>query len=228
MKGILESIEQFLMVAAALALVAVMISLVFNLWPGPEQTGVAGKKDEVSRILAEKSWECFKKHRFGADPKSGVCFTLELTSDELITESDVTRFLNCEELPNNDCHGCENCVSGRMTEQDKLTYKVEKANTFFKISYSGSDRKVEISGFGCFSDAECSDGNSCTSDVCSFPKTLKSRCVNTLNCSLCEEGMGAEGSDWCRSCKLKSEYGFCDDGIDNDCDLALDTEDSDC
>lgn len=228
MRGILESIEQFLMISAAIGLIIVMVSLLFNLWPKEGQTRVIGSKDEISKLLAEKSMECFKKHRFGADPKSDVCFTLEMSSDELITESDITRFLNCEYLPNNDCPECEDCVSKRLTDQNKLIYKVDKPHTFFKISYIGKLRKVEITGFGCFYNSDCLDDNECTLDLCSFPKTLKSRCVNILNCSLCRDDAGIEGSDWCEYCKQRSEFGLCNDGIDNDCDGYIDGDDDDC
>lgn len=244
-KGAIESIEDFIMIAAALALVAFLFMIIGSYWPSgekgvPRGVEVAGKVaginaskvdvNEVSRYLAENAADCFRKNRYGLEPKSQSCMKMKIETPEAITEGNVTANLKCEDLPNNDCPGCGKCVSARTTEQDKLFVNITRKESWVEIRYDGGERKIFIESFGCVDNLDCEDDSACTRDTCLDKETTYSKCENMLDCSLpaCTNEAGKQGSSWCSLCKMPSEKGRCDDGIDNDCDGTSDTNDTEC
>ncbi len=220
--------EDFALIAVAIAVVVLLLSIVSQYSPQQEDRSIYGRPDTVNRLLAEKAYECFLEHGQGLDQKSDVCFERELDANILPTETDITQHLNCEEFPNSDCPGCERCVSNKVLKQDNLDVGIESRKSTVKISYSGTERKVSISSFGCNKDEDCEDGSSCTINKCVNPGTFDSYCEGKLDCSACISGQGQAGSDWCNACRLFSEGGFCSDSVDNDCDGTADAADSEC
>ncbi len=246
-RGAIESLEDFVMLIAAIALVAFLFLILRAYWPSEEKgtpkgvevlgkvTGMPVRSDsgnvaDVSRFLAEDARECFRKNRYGLEPKSQSCGAYRIRTDGLISEWNVTRYLECEELPNNDCAGCEKCVSKIVVDQDKLYVGMEREDSLVEVRYDGQKRKIVIESFGCIDDSDCNDDNECTADACLDKAKIDSKCESRLDCLLpvCTAEAGKKGSSWCKDCRLPSEKGRCDDGIDNDCDGIADGNDTEC
>ncbi len=54
-----------------------------------------------------------------------------------------------------------------------------------------------VAGIVCSSNADCSDGNPCTDDICNSPGTTASDCTHTGNTAACEDGNPCTGPDVC-------------------------------
>ena len=88
----------------------------------------------------------------------------------------------------------------------------------------------------CTADADCSDGESCTTDACVTPSTCTATCDSAFPaCDLAVDD-GCCGPDCdstndlnCSSCSATEDPEVsCSDGVDNDCDGATDLDDIDC
>lgn len=230
MKGEIEGIEDFMIVAVAIVVVIVLFGIISDFSPKGKDSFAAGGADSVNKFLAEKAQSCFLKHRQGLDSTSDVCETVEIDSWELPTEEGITGHLNCADMPNSDCAGCSLCVSEKIPKQDSLSTSLTSTKGPVIISYSGRDKKVVVKSLGCRKDSDCDLVNSCAVSTCVNPNSPDSFCQSVTQCSLCAAQAGVAGSDWCASpvCRSSTEGGFCSDGIDNDCDGKTDMDDTDC
>jgi len=187
MKATLSSIEQVIILIAAIALCMMMLSLVFNLWPN-EVSASKGSRTEVASFLAGKVSDCFSKHSYGLDPKSALCGEFVIESNGTVTEADITKRLDCSKMPNSDCVGCERCVSSDGSAGDRLTVSITRERTHVSIEYLAGERRVEVRQIGCFVDGDCDDGDGCTTDACLYPGTSDSACSHTYSCTSNQTG----------------------------------------
>jgi hypothetical protein len=67
-------------------------------------------------------------------------------------------------------------------------------------------------------DADCDDGDACTGDLCLDPDSCFAAC----------DYVPAGGAACCVPTHKKEKGPRCSDGIDNDCDGAIDADDPDC
>ena len=148
-KGILESLPEFFQVVVALAVALLIIMLAanyFGIFNQSRETGVAGSKEKVAETIAKHAQRCWDDHRNGMDPTSAICKTIDMESDELVTELDVTKFLNCDAFPNSKCDigDCSFCTSKKYTQTDRLVWDVASKKAVVEVAYSGSKRVVEV------------------------------------------------------------------------------------
>jgi hypothetical protein len=148
-KGILESISEFFQVVVALAVALFLIILAvtyFGLFNQSRDTGVVGSKDTVASKIAEVVEKCWEDHRYGMDSQSAICKTIDMEADELVKESDVTKYLHCDIFPNSACvdGDCSSCTSKRYSQTDRLVWDVSDKKAVINIAYSGSKRVVEV------------------------------------------------------------------------------------
>jgi hypothetical protein len=165
MRATLSSTEQVIILIAAIALCLMLLSIVFNMWPA-EVKAASGSRDEVSKFLADRVQECFKRHNYGLDPKSAVCGEFTIESNGTVTEADMASKVDCSKTANTDC----------------LRVFITKGKTFVSVKYLASERRVEVMEFGCFYDSDCEDGDDCTGDACLFPGTKESACRHEYSC----------------------------------------------
>jgi hypothetical protein len=150
-KGILESIPDFFQIVVALAIGIILIAITFRFFALQNQGNitVSGNTDEASQRIANYILDCWKNHRQGLDSQSAVCSNIRLNTNVLITEKNVTKFLDCETLPNDAClpDDCSSCISSRYPEgsQDRLTWNFDNSTNYMEISYLGFDRAVKVS-----------------------------------------------------------------------------------
>jgi len=149
MKGILESIPEFLQIVVGIAVAIILFGLIFNftgLFKDKNAISVSGKKDNVAKSLAKFIEDCWKNNREGLAPDSKICKIVSIKSEDLVTELDVTKYLNCKLIPNNECESgdCSQCISDRYEDQDRVKWDVAKKETKLKITYSGSERVVYV------------------------------------------------------------------------------------
>jgi len=149
MKGVIESIPAYLYIVVAFAVGILMVALLYK-YSGlffEKKNIVEGNRNQVAEILAQLSMRCWDEHGRGTDPNSDVCETLDLNPSEIVTERDVTGFLECEILPNSDCspNDCSFCVSPFYDDTNKLDVIINTIMTQIKISYYGHLRKIIIS-----------------------------------------------------------------------------------
>ncbi len=194
MRGTFSSVEQTIILIAAISLCLMLLSLVFNLWP-TETSAASGSRTEVSKFLAGKVQECFREHNYGLDPISGVCGEFVIESNGTVTEADITKYLDCSKMPNSDCPGCGKCTGSEGSGGNRLHVDITKERTYVSVEYLASERRVEVIQFGCFSDADCGDGDNCTTDTCMFPGTKESACTHKYSCTT---GGGGENASCTR------------------------------
>jgi len=129
MKGMLESIPEFFQVVIAIAVAIIIIAMVTQLGSvfKTPTTQVSGSKYRVAQSLSKLITECWSNHRNGLDSESAVCNVLNVSSNEVVEKSDVVELLNKKVLP-----------------EDKLVWFLTKNETAIKITYSGSERVVEV------------------------------------------------------------------------------------
>jgi len=150
MKAILESIPEFLQIAVAIVVALLLISLIFyfsNIFSQERTSSLTGDKEFVAEKIAGFIKTCWRDNREGFSSKSSVCKIINMTSDEIVTERDVTNYLDCEIIPNNKCEpdDCSSCTSNKYSNQDKVEWYVVRAQTKIKISYDGSNRIIKVS-----------------------------------------------------------------------------------
>jgi len=149
MKGILESIPEFLQIVIGIAVAIILFGLIYNfsgIFKEKGDVSVAGKKDDVSERLAKLIEDCWKNNREGLAPDSKPCKVVGIKSDDLVTEVDVVKYLNCKLIPDNSCESgdCSQCISDKYDDQDRIKWDVTKKETKLKITYSGSERVVYV------------------------------------------------------------------------------------
>lgn len=149
MKGILESVTGFFQIIIALAVIVILFLMIFrfsNVFKQSDEITMKGSEITIAKDIAKYVQDCWSKHRSGLDPDSAICKTLHVNISETITEYDVTQFLNCDVIPNNDCSpfDCSLCASSKYPDQDKLKMENIKGDITVKISYSGARRIVEV------------------------------------------------------------------------------------
>jgi hypothetical protein len=152
MKGILESIPEFLQVVIGIAVAIILFGLIYNftgIFKDKGDVSITGKKDDVAKKLATFIEDCWKDNREGLAPDSKLCKIVGIKPNDLVTESNVVKYLNCNLIPNNECESedCSNCVSDRYENQDRVKWDVTKKETKLKITYSGSERVVYVEEF---------------------------------------------------------------------------------
>lgn len=149
MKGILESIPEFLQVAVAIAIGIILIAITFQFFRGIQQSNIlkiSGSKADMAKTIAQQIATCWKDHRYGLDSQSDICKTIQVDSTIGFSEKDVMQFLDCSILPDNDCapDDCSNCVSERYENQDKIKWDVTNFPSNISITYSGSERTIFV------------------------------------------------------------------------------------
>lgn len=151
-KGILESIPDFFQIVVALAIGIILIVITFRFFALQNQNTnieISGNTDQTSQRIAGYVLACWSNHRQGLDSQSAVCNTIKISTNTLITEKNVTKFLDCATLPNNAClpDDCSSCVSSRYPDssQDRLTWDFDNSTSYMEISYVGSDRIIQVS-----------------------------------------------------------------------------------
>ncbi|MEM7826787.1 MAG: hypothetical protein QXQ40_01005 [Candidatus Aenigmatarchaeota archaeon] len=149
MKSILESVPGSLYVIIAFAAGAIMLIFILRFLPAESEMTI---KHEIPRRLADFAEDCWRAHRYGMDPVSEVCKTLRITNKT--NESEITKFLDCKNLPNYECYpdNCTYCKSDFHEDNDKLIAFIEDAGEI-RISYV--DRKIRISLIECDSVCQC-------------------------------------------------------------------------
>ena len=153
MKGILESVPEFFQIIVALGIAVLLMMLTANflgLFNKSDQVYAKGTKFDVAKVLARNAADCWKNNRNGLSDRSQVCKEAKIDSNELVTEYDITKVLDCQTLPNNYCSDgdCSFCASSRYPTQDRLVLDLKNKNTTVRISYSGSSRQIEITDIG--------------------------------------------------------------------------------
>jgi len=149
MKGVLESIPEFFQVVIALAVAIILFAMIFQfsgMFKQTDQSILSGKKSDVAKSLAKLIEDCWRNNREGLSPDSAICKIIDIKSDQLVVELDVVSNLNCNFIPDNNCtpNNCGSCISNKYANQDKVLWEVSKNETKLKITYSGSDRIVEV------------------------------------------------------------------------------------
>jgi len=155
-RGMLESIPEFFQIVIALVLAIVMITITFyffSLQTKGSKIELSGGVDQISISLADYIANCWKDHRNGLDPKSAVCYTVTVKISapgtvDTITEANVTKFLDCKNIPNNSCFpdDCSKCVSTKYAsdQQDKIKWNFDNSTIYMEIAYSASDRAIKV------------------------------------------------------------------------------------
>ena len=148
MKGILETIPEFFQIIAAIAVAGLLLILVFQLtgiFNYSSDSNLSGDKQKIASTIAKFIETCWDQNRNGLSPNSAICKYVNISSKTIVTEFDVTRLLNCENIPNNDCTSgnCNFCKSSRYTDQDKVKWFISDDRNF-TITYDGSERDVHV------------------------------------------------------------------------------------
>src|SRR3989338_5464695 len=148
MKGILETIPEFFQIIAGIAVALILLLLVFQLTGGfknSSEVNLSGDKQKIASTIANYIVTCWDQNRNGLSPKSSVCKNINIISNSTITEFDVTKSLNCENIPNNNCTSgdCSSCVSKRYPNQDKVKLYITSDKNF-TISYDGYERAIFV------------------------------------------------------------------------------------
>jgi hypothetical protein len=150
MKGILESIPEFMQVAVALVIGIVLILITYQFFNSMQQSSqlvISGSKFDMARIVAQQITNCWQNHRYGLDSESDICKIITINSQNNFTEEDVVKFLDCSVIPDNVCvpNDCSKCVSTKYEDQDKIKWDVNIFPTNISIAYSGDQRAVIVS-----------------------------------------------------------------------------------
>ena len=149
MKGILESIPEFMQVAVAIAIGIVLIVLTFEFFQNMQHSTtveVSGDKLSMAKSVSQLVLSCWKDHRYGLDPQSDICKIVRVKSNTGFSESDMINFLDCSVIPDNTCSpdDCSKCTSEKYSDQDKIKWDVSSFPSNISISYSGDERAIII------------------------------------------------------------------------------------
>ena len=148
MKGILETIPEFFQIIAAIAVAGLLLVLVFQLtgvFNYSSDSNLSGDKQKILSAIAKFIETCWDQNRNGLSPNSAICKYVNISSQTAVTEFDVTKLLNCENIPNSNCTpgNCAFCTSSRYTDQDKVKWFISDDRNF-TITYDGSERNVLV------------------------------------------------------------------------------------
>ncbi|MFH0832872.1 MAG: hypothetical protein V1900_04085, partial [Candidatus Aenigmatarchaeota archaeon] len=144
-KAILEAIPEFYLIVIGFVVVAMMFSIVFIYYPMLEAPKTIENRENAAKTIAEKSVDCWIKHRRGLDRESEVCNSIDINIDKVLSERSMTKYLDCKILPNSLCDGtaCD-CKSDDYDDQDKVRWIVKNKKTTIKISYDGNEKKISV------------------------------------------------------------------------------------
>ena len=150
MKGILESIPEFMQVAVALVIGIVLILITYQFFRSTQQSNqmiISGSRQDMARTVAQQIAACWQNHRYGLDSESDICKIITINSSNNFTESDSVQFLDCTSIPDNSCppNDCSSCISDKYTDQDKIKWSVTTFPTNISIVYSGDQRAIIVS-----------------------------------------------------------------------------------
>ena len=149
MKGILESIPEFMQVAIALVIGIVLIVITYEFFRTMQQSNlieISGSRSEMAKSVAQQILSCWKNHRYGLDSQSDICKIIKINSINKFSENDTLKFLDCKIIPDNICtpDDCRDCVSDNYADQDKIKWDVKNFPTNISISYSGGERAIIV------------------------------------------------------------------------------------
>jgi len=149
MKGILESIPEFMQIAVALAIGIVLIVITFEFFRSIQQSNtveISGSKVDMAKAVAQQILTCWKNHRYGLDSRSDICKIMKINSMNKFSENDTLKFLDCKIIPDNVCppDDCSSCISDNYSDQDKIKWGWEIFPANISISYSGDERAIII------------------------------------------------------------------------------------
>ena len=150
MKGILESIPEFMQVVVAIAIGIVLITITFEFFNSFQQSNqitISGTSSDLAKAVAQQITSCWQDHRDGLDPQSDVCKIIQVNSANNFSEYDTVKFLDCSVIPDNVCppNNCSSCVSNNYSDQDKIKWDVTTFPANISISYSGDQRAIIVS-----------------------------------------------------------------------------------
>ncbi len=186
MKGFSQGIPSYLYVLVALIVAVIMLTMIFRYSDVfiEERTNITigGDEKSISKSLARIIQECWEDNRMGLEDESSICKEINFEENLKVEEKNVTEYLNCEKLPNDDCYpypetsadyDCGECFSDYFGDTDKILWFAEKENTRIKINYFGGSRKIVVTGSPC--DNRC---------ICE--RDCKQKCIDGLrNCKEC-------------------------------------------
>lgn len=172
-KGDIEFIQSYLYIIIALLIGGLMIFLLLRYYPS---NGKAPIRGNVAKELAKYALECWEENRYGMEPTPNVCRILNVTN--ITSEKEITKYLDCEKLPNNICifDNCENCTSKSFDDNDRLEVFLEYSGEV-KIAYL--DRKILIASLSC--DSTCVCKRNCKSEATKIVK----ECLKNKSMSRC-------------------------------------------
>jgi len=150
MKGILESVPEFMQVVVAIAIGIALVALTFEFFRNVNQSNqmeISGSKFDMAKTVAQQILQCWKDHRYGLDPESDVCKIIKINSANSFSENDTLRFLDCKAIPDNVCppDDCSGCTSSSYSNQDKIKWDLQNFPANISISYSGDQRAIVVS-----------------------------------------------------------------------------------
>lgn len=148
-KGDIEFIQGYLYIIVALVIGAFMIFFLLKYYPTEDKATI---RSNIAKELAKYTMDCWKEVRYGMEPNSRICKILNIKN--ITTEKEITKYLDCEKLPNNIClfENCENCTSKSFDDNDKIDVFLDSSGEV-KIAYI--DRKIIISSLSCDSTCIC-------------------------------------------------------------------------
>jgi hypothetical protein len=137
----------------------------------------------------------------------------------------------CEAGDGEDCITCPADCNGRQNGKPSNRYCCGFGG---QNSVGCGDARCAASGFSCTETPVGSGGSTCCGDLaCEIPEDSFSCGVDCGVPPICGDGTCDPAEDSC-SCAVDcgppppTEVGWCTDGVDNDCDLAVDCADADC
>ena len=151
-KGILESIPDFFQIIVAIVIGLILIAIAFEFFANQTQGTnivISGNVDQVAERVAKYVTDCWNDHRQGLDSTSGVCSTVTIEEDNLVSENNMTKYIDCRTLPDNSCSpdDCSKCMSPKYPDdrQDDVKWSFDNSTQYMEISYLGADRAVKVS-----------------------------------------------------------------------------------
>ncbi|MEM5812740.1 MAG: hypothetical protein QW758_00275 [Candidatus Aenigmatarchaeota archaeon] len=188
-KGDIEFIQSYLYVIIALVIGGLMIFFLLRYYPLDSKASI---RSNIAKELARHALECWRENRYGMEASANVCKLLRI--ENLTTEKEITKYLDCEKLPNNIClfENCENCTSKAFLDNDKLDVFLDSTGEV-KIAYE--DRRIIISSTNC--EALCICKRNCKGDAISYTR----ECIKENNMLECIEKAKELYENCINSCK---------------------------
>jgi len=146
-KGIIEAIPGYFYILIALLIGGIMIMFLLQ-FLGEKSFIIS----QIPKNIAKLAHDCWKLNRYGMNTESSVCFVMNIS--DITNESEITKYLKCEELPNNLCYpdNCSFCTSKYAINNDSLEAFIENSG-YIKIAYV--DKRIVISSLECDNSCEC-------------------------------------------------------------------------